>query len=85
MSARPNVTHCPECGGELESGFVMDGGAINISWQAGEEEKPKVWSQKRQYKLCRKRDVWKWFPHFHGLRCPQCKLILFRYTATQEF
>ena len=71
---------CPECGGTLESGFVL-GAKHQLRWASGsDQDLKKLAMALRPGERIGKKPGFLWGrPSLRGVRCCDCRLILLRY------
>jgi hypothetical protein len=76
-----DIAKCPQCGGELEHGRV-NAPSFGVVWTTHSDVKWGFFLSKKIEKL--QKDWWgfpklskDWMP---GLRCPECKLVVFQYS-----
>jgi len=84
MANEPKLKNCPECGGELEAGFVT-APSFGICWTDDPNMK---WGFVFSRKFKKLQKDWMGYPKLskdklHAVRCRSCKLVVLRYTADE--
>lgn len=79
---KPRTSQCPQCGGDMESGFLQ-APSFGICWTTDPNTK---WAFVFSKKLEKLQADWWGFPKpvkdkLPAARCRACKLVIFRYTA----
>jgi hypothetical protein len=76
MNPRGVGMNCPQCGTEMEKGFLSLTKPVIMDWVKG-ESRPET--EKLGSITLLKYKLGPWYDYINALRCEKCKLVTFKY------